>query len=103
MTSASIFPLYKEQRGVSNRTLDNIRKTISSFFGWLNDEGHIGRNPARALKQIKYPHVVRKPFSPVEREKLKNACEFCGIWHCQIFVCIRTASFGSGVFGHRQY
>lgn len=68
--------LYKEQRGVSNRTLDNIRKTISSFFGWLNDEGHIGRNPARALKQIKYPHVVRKPFSSVEREKLKNACEF---------------------------
>lgn len=68
--------LYKENRGVSNRTLDNIRKTISSFFGWLNDEGHIGRNPARALKQIKYPHVNRKPFSPVEREKLKNACEF---------------------------
>ncbi|MBS6195496.1 MAG: tyrosine-type recombinase/integrase [Clostridiales bacterium] len=68
--------LYKENRGVSNRTLDNIRKTISSFFGWLNDEGHIGRNPARALKQIKYPHINRKPFTPVDREKLKNACEF---------------------------
>lgn len=68
--------LYKEQRGVSNRTLDNIRKTISSFFGWLNDEGHIGRNPAKALKQIKYTKEVKKPFSSVEREKLKNACNF---------------------------
>lgn len=68
--------LYKEYRGVSNRTLDNIRKTISSFFGWLNDEGHIGRNPARALKQIKYTKEVKKPFTNVEREKLKNACDF---------------------------
>lgn len=68
--------LYKENRKVSNRTLDNIRKSISSFFSWLNDEGFISRNPARALKQIKYDKVVRKPFSAVDREKLKNACEF---------------------------
>lgn len=68
--------LYKENRKVSNRTLDNIRKTVSSFFSWLNDEGFIGRNPARALKQIKYDKIVRKPFSAVDREKLKNACEF---------------------------
>ena len=68
--------LYKEHRGVSNRTLDNIRKTISSFFSWMNDEGHIGRNPARALKQIKYTKEVKKPFTSVEREKLKNACGF---------------------------
>lgn len=67
--------LYKENRGVSNRTLDNLRKTISSFFSWLNDEGHIARNPARALKQIKYTKEVKKPFTSVEREKLKSACE----------------------------
>lgn len=66
--------LYKENRKISNRTLDNIRKTISSFFGWLHDEGMIGRNPAKALKQIKYDQIVRKPFTAVEREKLKNAC-----------------------------
>lgn len=68
--------LYKENRRVSNRTLDNIRKTICSFFSWLHDEGHVGRNPARALKQIKYTKEVKKAFTPVEREKLKNACRF---------------------------
>ncbi len=68
--------LYKENKKVSNRTLDNIRKTISSFFSWMHDEGHIGRNPARALKQIKYTKEVKKPFTSVEREKLKNACSF---------------------------
>lgn len=51
-----------------------MRKTISTFFGWLHDEGLIGQNPARAVKQIKYDKIVRKPFSPVEREKLKNIC-----------------------------
>lgn len=68
--------LYKDNRGVSNRTLDNIRKTISSFFTWLHDEGFISRNPAKALKQIKYTQTTKKPFTIVEREKLKNACEF---------------------------
>lgn len=68
--------LYKENKKVSNRTLDNIRKTISSFFSWMHDEGHIGRNPAKALKQIKYIKEVKKPFTSVEREKLKNACSF---------------------------
>lgn len=66
--------LYKEQRKISNRTLENMRKTISTFFGWLHDEGLIGQNPARAVKQIKYNKVVRKPFTPVEREKIKSAC-----------------------------
>lgn len=66
--------LYKEQRKISNRTLENMRKTISTFFGWLHDEGLIGQNPARAVKQIKYDKIVRKPFTPVERERLKNAC-----------------------------
>ena len=66
--------LYKEQRKISNRTLENMRKTISTFFGWLHDEGLIGQNPARAVKQIKYDKIVRKPFTRVERERLKNAC-----------------------------
>lgn len=66
--------LYKEERGVSNRTLDNMRKTISSFFGWLHDEGFINSNPSKSLKQIKFEKIVRKPFSAIEREKIKNSC-----------------------------
>lgn len=68
--------LYKEKRKISNRTLENMRKTISTFFGWLHDEGLISQNPARAVKQIKYDKIVRKPFNAVERERLKNACLF---------------------------
>lgn len=66
--------MYKEHRKISNRTLENMRKTISSFFGWLQSEGFITHNPSKAVKQIKYEKVVRKPFTPVERERIKNAC-----------------------------
>lgn len=67
--------LYKDKLKITNRSLDNIRKTISSFFGWMHDEGLISRNPAKALKQIKYEKIVRKPFTSVERDKIKNACQ----------------------------
>ena len=66
--------LYKQQRQVANRTLENMRKCFSSFFGWLSDEGLIGKNPCKAIKAIKYEKTVKKPFSPEERERLKNAC-----------------------------
>lgn len=67
--------LYKESRKVSNRTLDNIRKCLSAFFGWLHAEEFIPRNPCRALKNIKYDKVIRKPFTTEELEKIKNSCQ----------------------------
>lgn len=66
--------MYKEQRKVKNRTLDNMRKVLSSFFGWLHDEEFLPRNPCRAVKSIKYDKVLRLPFSGEDMEKLKNAC-----------------------------
>lgn len=66
--------MYKEKRKVKNRTLDNMRKVLSSFFSWLHDEEFIPRNPCRAVKSIKYDKVLRLPFSGEELERLKSAC-----------------------------
>ena len=66
--------MYKEQRKVKNRTLDNMRKVLSSFFSWLHDEEFLPRNPCRAVKSIKYDKVIRLPLSGEDMEKLKNAC-----------------------------
>ena len=65
----------RQQGRVSNRTLDGMRRCINGFFGWLSAEGLIGRNPCVALKQIKYRKTVKKPFSAVELEKMRNACQ----------------------------
>lgn len=66
---------YKEKRKVKNRTLDNIRKCLSTFFTWLTDEEFIQRNPCRGLKSIKYRKIMKKAFSQEELERLKSVCE----------------------------
>lgn len=65
----------RRKAGVSNRTLDGMRRCYSSFFGWLQKEEHIVRNPCAGLKQIKYRKEIKKPFSAVELEKIRMACE----------------------------
>lgn len=64
----------RQQGGLSNRTLDGMRRCYSSFFNWLSAEGLIGHNPCAALAQIKYRKQVKKPYSAVELEKLRKAC-----------------------------
>ena len=66
---------YKDRRNISNLTLDNMRRCISSFFRWLNDEGYIQRNPASAVKRINYEKTVKKPYSQEELEKLRWSCD----------------------------
>ncbi|MFR8548839.1 MAG: phage integrase N-terminal SAM-like domain-containing protein, partial [Lachnospiraceae bacterium] len=65
----------RQQGGISNRTLDGMRRCYSSFFGWLSAEGLIGRNPCAALAQIKYRKQVKKPFSAVDMERIRQACD----------------------------
>lgn len=66
---------YKEQQKVSNVTLDNIRRSISSFFGWMHDEGLIQKNPMRRIARIKSEKVIKKPFSEEDLEKLRMNCK----------------------------
>lgn len=67
--------LYKDQRKVSNRTLDGMRRCIKSFFSWLTAEDIIPKNPALALAQIKYDKTVKKPYSDSDMERLKRSCQ----------------------------
>lgn len=64
----------KYRKVLSNRTLDGMRKCYSSFFKWLTAERIIDWNPCLALHQIKYKKTVRKIYSSVEMQKLREAC-----------------------------
>lgn len=64
----------EKSRGVSDRTLENLRSIYSAFFGWLHASGLIVRNPCATLGTIKCRTVERKPFSLEELEKLREAC-----------------------------
>lgn len=65
----------KKLKQLSNRTLDGMRRIYSSFFGWLAAEKIIMHDPTKALQAIKYKKTVRKPFTQVELQKLREACD----------------------------
>lgn len=67
--------MQEKERGVSMRTLDGYRYVANSFFGWLWREELIPKNPTVNLQPIRYQKVVRKPFSPEEIERMKEAAE----------------------------
>lgn len=54
---------YQKQRGCSKATLDNIRRNLSSFFSWLEDEDYILKSPFRKIHKIKKPKKVKQPLS----------------------------------------
>ena len=53
------FLAYEKSRGVSNRTLENTRVMISSFFTWLLDEELINKNPCRKSQAAVFKHRDR--------------------------------------------
>lgn len=61
--------------GKTDSTLESMRSIYSTFFGWLFKESLIKENPAANLSPIKCPKKVRLPYSAVDLEKIKEACD----------------------------
>lgn len=59
---------------LSERTLDNIRTALCSFFNWCTTEGYIIANPCLNIKPFKYNKKSRSYLSDVELEKLRSSC-----------------------------
>ena len=66
--------MYQVQRGSSKVTIDNIRRILSSFFSWLEDENHILKSPARRIKKIRSKRTVKSVYSDEELIALTDAC-----------------------------
>lgn len=65
----------EKNRGVSDKTLEGLRSIYCSFFGWLHKEGLLPANPCANLAPIKCAKVVRLPYSDVDLERLREACQ----------------------------
>ncbi|MGL4847568.1 MAG: site-specific tyrosine recombinase/integron integrase [Clostridium sp.] len=65
---------YQKESGCSKITVDNVRRILSSFFTWLEDENYILKNPVRRIKKIKTGKVVRETYSEEVIEKLRDVC-----------------------------
>lgn len=69
------FLAYEKSRGISNRTLENTRIRVLSFFNWLVDEDMITKNPCKTITPIKYTKKIKKPFSSIEIDAMRSACK----------------------------
>lgn len=67
------FAVKKERDGNKDSEINNKRRVLSSFFGWLHEEEYIERNPMNKIKGIRVEKRIKKPFKDVELEKLRYA------------------------------
>ncbi len=65
---------YQEKGGCSKTTIDNIRRNISSFFSWLEEEDYILKSPMKRIHKIKTVQPVKETISDELIERLRDAC-----------------------------
>ena len=65
---------YQENGGCSKTTVDDIRRNISSFFSWLEEEDYILKSPMKRIHKIKTVQPVKETISDELIERLRDAC-----------------------------
>ena len=65
-----------QNRHQSSRvTIDNIRRILSSFFSWLEDEDYIIKSPVRRIHKVKTASNIKDTYSDEDLEKLRDNCK----------------------------
>ena len=65
---------YQKINDCSKVTVDNIRRNLSSFFSWLEEENYILKSPMRRIHKIKTNQQVKEVISDEDIERLRDRC-----------------------------
>lgn len=65
---------YATKRKAGKVTIDNIRRILSSFFSWLEDEDYIVKSPVRRIHRVKTATVTKEVLSDEDLETLRDSC-----------------------------
>lgn len=63
---------YKENTKCNAVTIDNLRRVLSSFFAWLEDEDYIIKSPVRRIHKVKTPTIIKETLTDENLEKLRD-------------------------------
>ena len=66
---------YQSRKQSSRVTIDNIRRILSSFFSWLEDEDYIIKSPVRRIHKVKTASSIKETYSDEDLEKMRDSCE----------------------------
>ena len=71
---------YQRERHSSRVTIDNIRRILSSFFSWLEDEDYILKSPVRRIHKVKTASNIKETYSDETLELMRDSCsEMCDL------------------------
>lgn len=65
---------YQRKRHSSRVTIDNIRRILSSFFSWLEDEDYILKSPVRRIHRVKTSTVIKETYTDEALETMRDNC-----------------------------
>ena len=65
---------YQTEHGSSRVTVDNIRRILSSFFSWLEDEDFIVKSPVRRIHKVKTAKVIKDTYTDEALELMRDNC-----------------------------
>lgn len=65
---------YQKEKNSSKVTIDNIRRILSSFFSWLEDEDYIIKSPVRRIHRVKSATTIKETYSDENLETMRDSC-----------------------------
>ncbi|MBR1810115.1 MAG: tyrosine-type recombinase/integrase [Clostridia bacterium] len=65
---------YQQKKNSSRVTIDNIRRILSSFFSWLEDEDYILKSPVRRIHRVKTSTVIKETYTDEALETMRDHC-----------------------------
>ena len=65
---------YQKKNNAGKQTIDNIRRIMSSFFTWLEDENYILKSPVRRIHKIKTAKLVKETYTDENLVILRDNC-----------------------------
>lgn len=63
---------YQKESGASKVTVDNIRRILSSFYAWLEDENYIVKSPVRRIHKVKTGKTVKETYTDEALEEMRD-------------------------------
>lgn len=65
---------YQKVNNCSKASVDNVRRNLSSFFSWLEEENYILKSPMKRIHKIKVDKVIKETYSDETLEQLRDNC-----------------------------
>ena len=65
---------YHKSGSAGKVTIDNIRRILSSFFSWLEEENLIMKSPVRRIHKVKTGTTVKETYSDESLEIMRDNC-----------------------------